>query len=474
MSLLPTANSLIGRLFYASLLLLPLFIIISSSLLYNAFKHSREQAENERLQSHIYLLLSAAEIENSHIWMPDVLAEPRFNQQDSGLYGLILDEQNTILWQSASSALLPATTLALLSRQQLPGPIIPGRTLFFQPSDLFATATTAFNALSHDISWALDDNHERLLRFIVAGDNKPLSIELDAYRNRTWQWLGGMGVTLLLIQLLIMHWGLLPLKQLSAQLQTLQQGESQCLEGQYPAEIQPITDNLNSLLTHEQQQRERYRNSLADLAHSLKTPLAVIQSHADSNSDSIINEQIARMDQIIHHQLQRAVQRKVVPGQQGINVAATVGTLTRTLDKVYRDKHLHWSTYIDEQCYFSGDEADLLEILGNVLDNSCKYGQGRIVITTSHKDNELAIDISDNGQGIDSRTSEVLLRRGARADTAQPGQGIGLAVAVDIISSYDGACTIANGGPKPHLAGACVSIRLPMLLPQTSDSPKTG
>jgi two-component system sensor histidine kinase PhoQ len=451
-------RSLVGRFVFASLILLPLFISISATLLIKAFENSQIKAEQEKLQTHLYLLLSQTEVEKRQIVLPAVLAEPRFNQQNSGLYGFIFNPKGSELWRSPSAILLATS---VFNKDDV---FTTGERHF---SQLQTNNKQIFNRLSTDIEWLDDTNHTSSLRFIILSDNMAVAAEIASYQKHLWQWLGLMSLLLIIVQMIIMRWGLEPLKHLSKQLDELQNNKIQRLDSDYPKEIQPVTESFNAILRFEQQQRERYRNTMSDLAHSLKTPLAVIQSQIDDKqaAPSTIHEQLERINQIISHQLKRAVirvnQNTIGLPTDKISVATMANRLVKILSKVYQDKHIHFRTLIDDDIFFFGDEADLLEVMGNILDNACKYGNDAVTITANYQQQYLLICISDNGNGIPEILQKHLLLRGARGDTAQNGQGIGLSVAVDIISSYGGGLEVKNNKGEPHLRGACFCMSLP-------------
>jgi two-component system sensor histidine kinase PhoQ len=244
----------------------------------------------------------------------------------------------------------------------------------------------------------------------------------------------------------------------------MQSGETQNIAGEHPHELQEVVDNLNQVLAREKALRQRYRNSLSDLAHSLKTPLAVLQSKVSANDgelQEILNEQVARMSQVVTYQLQRAVSAQ----QQGMythnDVDQILQRLQRALQKVYRDKHVHCDIRVVLGTVFVGDEQDLLEVLGNLLDNAFKYCRQHIVIDARCAQQSLIIRIGDDGAGIPEESRDLILQRGQRLDTQHPGQGIGLAVAVDIINSYGGKLTINDS----TLGGAEFCLQLPLSNP---------
>lgn len=441
-------RSLAGRFLLASLLLLPALLGVSAYMLDLAFRRSLLSGETERLRAHSYLLLAAAEVADGELWMPEEFQEPRLNRIDSGLYGLISSSEQPALWRSPSARLLrvrlPRTT------------VIPGQTYF-------GTVPSNQGPLflySYDVAWETDAG-EQLLRFSVLHHRQMLEAEQSTYRKQLWRWLGLLAILIILTQALILKWGLRPLSGLARDLRQIESGTEAQLRGRYPTEIQAVTDNLNQVLGSERLQRERYRHTMDDLAHSLKTPLSVIRSTLgthDQESEQLIAEQVDRMRQIVDHQLRRAVVNQ--PGFPGkaVHLAPIATRLAATLNKVYRDKSVSSEIRIAADCSFAGDERDLLELLGNLIDNAFKYCRGRVLISATGEGDELRIRIEDDGGGIPTEQRQTILKRGARADTATSGQGIGLAVAVDIISSYRGSITVNAGG---ELGGAAFDIVLP-------------
>jgi two-component system sensor histidine kinase PhoQ len=302
--------------------------------------------------------------------------------------------------------------------------------------------------------------HQYLIN--VLETDRPLQIELRAYRNQLVSWLSLLFLLAMLVQYIILRWSLKPLDALALDLKRIESGDAQQLAGTYPLEVQPVTENLNLLLDSERRQRERYRNTLGDLAHSLKTPLAVIRGLAEEALPyaeylNIVNEQVERMGQIVQYQLARAVKSRGRPMTAGVDVAPVVQRIAQALLKVYRDKEVDIELQLPEGLRFAGDERDLMELLGNLLENACKYGTQKVSVSARLQDDNLLINIDDDGPGVSAERRDVVLQRGARLDTSAPGQGIGLAVAVDILSSYDGELSIHEA----PLGGARFRILLP-------------
>lgn len=440
-------RSLAGRLLFASVLLLPILLGVSAYMLDLAFRRSLLSGENERLRAQAYLLLGAAEIIEGQLWMPEQFEEPRLNQIDSGLYGLITNGRGDILWRSPSARLL---------RARLPrSPLLPGDTSF----GILPTSQGSLFAYTHDVVWETEAG-EQPLRVTVLHQQDTVEAEQSAYRHQLWRWLGLLAVLIVLTQALVLKWGLRPLRGLARDLQLIESGAEAQLRGDYPKEIQAVTDNLNQVLDSQRQQRERYRHTMQDLAHSLKTPLSVIQGSLGSGDGEVaatIGEQVERMRQIVDHQLKRAVVSSGGFPGKSVSVAAVAQRLLQSLAKVYRDKDVQVVNAVDPACAFPGDEGDLLELLGNVLDNAYKYCRRQLIVSAQQNESELRVRIEDDGPGIAPEQRNVVLQRGARADTATAGHGIGLAVAVDIISGYRGSLQVEES----TLGGAAFVISLP-------------
>lgn len=446
-------RSLKSRLFLASLVVLPLIIVAAVVILQRAHYDSLVASERSQAQLQVYMLLGFAELDAGELTLPEMLPEPSFSQPGSGAYAFISNERKQLLWQSDSSALLPAEQTALV----LDSVPTPGDVLFHYLSD------SNLYMLQYPIIWE-GSGEERFFMISVLRSDERLREQMRAFSARLWGSLLGVLVLALSMQYLILRWGLRPLGRLAADLRHIEKGESDSLSGSYPREVQPVTENLNQLILTERQQRERYRNTLADLAHSLKTPLAVITG-ASSESLSpdayrkLVEEQSQRMNQIVQYQLSRAVKSKGGLAAKPVLVKPLVQRVADVLNKVYADKLIQIDNRVEETAQFYGDERDLMELLGNVMENACKYGTAYVQITSCRARNGLLLMVEDDGPGVLPTQSKVILERGQRIDSSISGQGIGLAVVVDILSSYGGALEVDS---SPELKGARFRMLLPM------------
>ena len=432
-------HSLHSRLLLAASLVLAGFLGATGLALDKAFRVSAEAAMQDRLQSHIYALLAAADEDEDGRMIPaQELPEPRFSKPDSGLYAIITRHDGQLLWNSGS---LTGRDMGVTVQQQ------PGERSF----SLLARSGLQLYALAFGVAWEDYAGTESLYTFTVAEDTSVFQTKIDSFRSTLWRWLGGMAVVLLLAQGIILRWGLRPLRIVTADLQQIEKGRADRLDGHYPKELTGLTSSLNSLIEHSKAVQIRYRNSLDDLAHSLKTPLAILQSSdSDSSSDpdanhSLVREQVERMDAIISHQLQRAAVSGRTTLAKPVPVGRVMERLVRSLDKVYREKQVTVDLELDPSATFTGDEADLTEILGNLLENAYKYCNRaiRARVSTDQQADGVEISIEDDGPGIAAEQVDTLLQRGKRMDESIPGQGIGLSMASEIIAVYGGQLTFS-------------------------------
>jgi two-component system sensor histidine kinase PhoQ len=475
------------------------FLGLTGVVLDQAFRSSAEKGESQKLLVQIYALLAVAESSDSTLFIPEQLQEPGFNQLGSGLYAVIADADGNELWRSPS-----AHDLQLSSQQaaELTSDVIPGDQRF---GLLRGVGDEDLYYFSYGILWESEDLNQNGYIFTALESTLAIEPEIVKFRQDLWVWLGGVALLLIVLQALIMNWGLSPLRRLADDILSIETGHSDYLDGHYAEEIDGVARNLNLLLSHERKQRERYRTTLADLAHSLKTPLAILKSSSDAlgvldhereNSvqrhavqrgarmatgsskntyvsslddgelssgehlgDTVetINEQIQRMDQIISYQLQKAVASSPKISRKPNSVKPVINKLVEAMRKVYADRNVDFFLLVEE-CSFYGDERDLMEIIGNLVDNACKYGAGTVRIRASSCDGgaRFMFSVEDDGPGISPENRNKVLERGIREDSKESGQGIGLAVVVDLVESYNGSFSFA----KSSLGGTRVDISI--------------
>ena len=454
-------RSIKGRLLLATLVLLPLFCGLLGWSLDQAFTASVRAHEQTQLKLQAYALIAAAELEQNQLWLPEQFTENRLNQPSSDLFAVIFaDQAEAPFWRS------PSAVNKTLPPDWQPLPLASGQARF---DELLGTEEALFY-LQYSVLWEDQQGGSRPFQFVIFERQDQLRKQIAAYRQSLWGWLAAIAGTITVLQILILQWGLKPIRQVAGDLTQIQQGQQLRLSGRYPTELLELTDSINTLLDNEAQQRERYRNTLADLAHSLKTPLAIMQGalpepslaqEPDRGDIQVaeLQEQINRIDQIISYQLKRSVSAPTNPFSTTLPIREHCEKVISALHKVYRDKPVKVAIALAETLSFRGEQGDLLELLGNLLDNAFKYGHGEVRISGTFAPEEgLTLCIEDNGPGVAAHQSALLLRRGERADTVQPGQGIGLSVVTDIVSSYGGSMELA----KSTMGGLAVTLRLPV------------
>jgi two-component system sensor histidine kinase PhoQ len=428
-------KSLRSRLILTASLVLTFFILIAGYTLDRAFYESAEASLQENMNTQLTLLLAGTEVENpDDIDMPSRLLETKFSLPSSGLYAMIVNEKGKLLWKSLSTVgvTLPAPIIVPPGEQRLQRIKLKGEEFYLK---------------SYGIQW-FTETDKVPLTFNIVTDLSEFNRQIYQYRQTLWGWLIGLAAILLVAQVLILIWGLKPLKHVVTELNAIESGDQDRIAREYPTEILRLTDNINGLLEHEHTQQTRYRNALADLAHSLKTPLAVLngalQEMKEEHQKQNLQEQIQRMDHIIGHQLQRAATAGSSPIRKSIDVEPLIGKITRALDKVYLDKQIQFDIHLPDTLNVRVDEGDIMEVMGNILDNACKFCKQRVRLNSTVRNRRAIFTIADDGPGIKESEIEHILQRGGRMDQSVPGQGIGLSVVMDIVTAYNSELTITH------------------------------
>ncbi len=431
--------SLRRRLLITAIVVVTGFMLLVGFALEQAFRASAMQASHDRLQARVYMLMGAADFDaDGRLVMPPALPDPTLAMADSGNIGAIGLDDGTLLWQSESSLAIDL---------EYPLASIPGRPVATQ-----ATAgDTVFLTVAYPVIWELDSGAERRLVFYAAEPRARVDDAVAAFRGTLQWWLGGATLLLLLLQMAMLIWILKPLRQVATELQAVEAGRKERLDGPYPRELRPLTDNLNDLLRSNRARLRRYRNGLADLAHSLKTPLAVLRANAEELSDeyrATVSGQIERMSATIDYQLQRAATSGRSPLSSPVQVRPETERVVDSLAKVYHDKSLNIEMDIAADTVFVGEPGDLTQILGNLGDNACKWARHSVRFRAHNATDgqqRLVLTIEDDGPGIPDELRESVTDRGMRADSRTPGQGIGLAVVREmVVEVYGGRLEISR------------------------------
>jgi two-component system, OmpR family, sensor histidine kinase PhoQ len=432
-------------------LVLAAFFAIVALVLEQSFRESAEQALKETLQVQIYSLLSVAELNNAgELKMPPSLREPRFENPGSGLYAFIQQPKKKLIWHSQSAIGLDPIS---------PPELKAGDSAFFlDDHDRYA--------LHYAVIWQNLAGVERAYIFTVAEDARFLGTQLKRFQTTLRFWLLVIGVVLVFIQFAVLRWNLKPLRIIVRDLEAVEKGQKTQLDGQYATELEGLAGHLNAFINSERIHMERYRNSLADLAHSLKTPLAILRGCVESfnANKSTVQEQISRIDEIVEYQLQRAAAKGEHKSSKSVDLSEIIKKITSSLQKVYIDKRITIDINAPEPCQIYCGEGDLYEIVGNLMDNACKWCQHKVRVSVSvtyrkgQRKYSLIMLIEDDGPGIPPEKLHEILERGVRADENIHGHGIGMTVVNELVGLLGGKL---EGGKSALLGGMRWSIYLP-------------
>jgi two-component system, OmpR family, sensor histidine kinase PhoQ len=440
-------NSLRTRLLVAAALILTAFGGLTGLILDRAFQSGLTQAQQDKMQTLVYSLLGAASPDafGDLTIAIDAVPDPRLRQPLSGLEAGLFDEDDVIVWSSADFLrLTPPETPEV------------GEWRFERLHD-----PNAF-ALSFGLRWIDSADDPRRYTVVVLEDANAYDRQLAVFRRTLWLWLAMTLVGLSVMLMLLLRWGLRPLRILGHELQRIESGQQPQIQGHYPVELQPLARDLNTMIAAERNQQTRYRNALGDLAHTLKTPLAVLrglstEAGLEEGHRRQLHEQIDRMQHIVDHQLRRAAAAGTRTLTEPVALRGLSDKLLSAIAKVYADKSLRCENAIPEALRVRADQGDLYDLLGNLLDNAAKYGNGRVRISAISGTRQSLIVVEDNGDGFPPQ-AEQLLQRGVRADTRVPGQGLGLAAVAEIVQAYSGRLLL----DRSTLGGAKVIVALPL------------
>lgn len=440
-------SSLHARLLVVAGVVLTSFLGTAALVLDHGFRDSARDAVQERLKAQIFVLLGLADLDTPARVLNDaLLPDTSLATPESGHYAQIHDADGRVLWRSRSML-----GLAI----QWPGERAAGNFVF---EEAISSAEEPLFCLSYLVQWeSRDEARARPYTFQSCEGRGAFDAQVRRFQRRMWLWFGGLAAFLLAIQLVILRWGLGPLRQIASELTAIEAGEKQSLSGRYPRELQAVASNLNALLAARDTHLQRYRNALGDLAHSLKTPLAVIRSTLERGTDAgevaeALREPVDQLDATIKYQLQRAATAGRSALSRPVPVAPVLDRLIASLRKVYHSRDILITGNAPADAMFYGDQGDLMEIIGNLADNACKWARREVrveVLVTpaesAGKRPGLCIRIHDDGPGLPAEKVLEVMQRGARLDQSVEGHGIGLATVREIVEgAYSGRLTLAS------------------------------
>jgi two-component system, OmpR family, sensor histidine kinase PhoQ len=447
------------RLLIAVALPLLLFFVLTASGIDYVFRMQSTAALRDRLEEQVVALVTAVDLDFEGKLVVNLLdPESRLDVPGSGHYATLRDDSGKLLWSSPS---LAGTALVLGSK-------LPVGAVDFRYQ--VARDGTTIAELSRGLQWAYGAGRSKKLVFTAADSTAPQMHALWLFRQRMAGWFGALDLVLLATMAWMMRRALAPVRRLEQEIAALESGGASQLGAGYPRELAGVTAGLNALLESERNRIARYRDTLGNLAHSLKTPLAVIRASLGSaetderRSEAAIQLEIDRIAQIVEHQLKRAAAGGgATLGQAPVPVRALLTDLRAALMKVHASKDLRIEIDAPPELGFLGDSGDILELLGNVVDNACKWCRSRVLVSARLEPDRglprrLSIVVEDDGPGIAPELRTRVIERGVRADEHVPGYGLGLAMVRETVALYGGQLTI---DASDALGGARLELRLP-------------
>lgn len=455
-------RSLQARQLLAASLGLVAFLALAGYALDRSFLSTAQSGMRERLHSYALAYANSDFARDGSVIPPYDPPDPRFKRPGSGLYAQIVLPAGR--WESDSSQgpRLPAGPMLRAREQLFEGPL-PITQINGQSGEVYR--------YGYGLIWSGSEqqNSEFPYTVYIFEDTTALGRQVAAFRSALWLNLGGAGLVLLLLQIVVLRWSLRPLRDVIGELKRVQSGGASGMSEAHPRELEPLTRSINGFIESERENLDRQRNTLADLAHSLKTPLAVLRTRLDSDADERelreeVDSQLQRMNDLVTYQLSRAARSGHQLFAAPIEIEPIAEQIVTGLEKVYAGKRVLCEFEIAPQVRFHGETGDLQELLGNLLENAFKWANARVLLTVAEgiqapgRRPGLSITVEDDGPGIAEDRIAHVLQRGVRGDERVQGHGIGLAIVQDIIRSYRGELHVSR---SQEMGGARFEVTLP-------------
>jgi signal transduction histidine kinase len=427
------SKSLAFRLVIGAALWITVAVVAGAIVLSAVFRNYAERTFDAQLSVMLDALVASTTVkENGDLEMTRGPNEPRFEQPYSGWYWEVMDSHGPIMRSRSLWDQVISRDLRLLGAgrfQQLVG----------EDKDL--------RILARDVTLPGSDE---TFHYIVSGDRKEIESEIRSF-NVTLAWsLGALALGLIVAVLIQVRYGLLPLRRIRAALADVSSGRNERLAGDYPTEVTPLVEEINILLENNAAVVERARTHVGNLAHSLKTPLSVLSNAATDPKEKgpladAVRRQVETMRRQVDHYLVRArtAATGAVLGARA-EVLPVVDDLARTLMRIHSARGIAIDVEGKGTFYFRGERQDLEEMLGNLIDNACKWAKAQVKVSLAAGPGRIVIAVDDDGPGLSPDERETVFRRGKRLDEAVPGSGLGLSIVKDVVELYGGSVRLES------------------------------
>jgi signal transduction histidine kinase len=432
-----------------------LALVIGGYFLSVIFSDTLEQNFDDRLNDMLENLIGISlDDETAELNFSRTMVDPRFEQPYSGWYWQISPEgfnqlRSRSLWDVNLNVdfNIPATSTRL---RAVEGP-----------------EEQLLRLIERDIT--IPDS-DVVYRFIVAVDTIEISEQENRFDKILLIGLSALGIGLVAASLFQVFLGLRPLGYIKETLQQVRSGEKEYLPTNFPSEIQPLADELNALIDHNNEIIERSRTQVGNLAHALKTPIAVLRNEARMNVDNehgemaaTVAKQAENMNKHIEHYLKRARAAANVNTLSGHSlIMPSIRNIARALNKIHTDKTIEITSIKNEGNFiFKGEVNDFEDMVGNLMENATKWATAIVVVSCEKEGNKLIIKIKDDGPGIDKDAREAVFARGERLDEKKPGSGLGLSIVKDLAGLYGGSIDLSGNTQSDHNKGLVATLILP-------------
>jgi signal transduction histidine kinase len=447
------ANSLALRLFLSATATTVIILLVTSFILSSLYRSAIERAFDRRLG--VYLRVLVADLAAPEDTAPDKLGsslgDPLFELPLSGWYWQVtrLDKPDVRSSRSLWDGGLPH-----LEDRGVPADAIGARQGYIDgPEDQHLRV----------VERVIDIADEGRYLVAVAGDFTEIAEEQRAFDRALMITFSVLAVVLLLTTMFQVRFGLSPLKRISESLAAIRSGHAERLAGNFPEEIAPLARETNALIEANKEIVERARTHVGNLAHALKTPLSVIVNEANARSGDGFAGKVLEQTDIMRDQVARHLERARLAARSTVlgsitEVAPVAHALARTMEKIHHERAIAVDVHVEEGARFRGERPDLEEMVGNLVDNACKWASSRVSLNVAcertSSSAQLRIIVDDDGVGLSASQRETAGKRGQRLDETKPGSGLGLSIVTELATLYDGALTLGTspaGGLRAEL-----------------------
>jgi signal transduction histidine kinase len=431
----PRLESLSSRLIAAAAIWTSLGLLLGGIVLSNTFRMAAQNSFDSALQADMDGLIAAAEPDpNGGVMLADRFLNHNFDRVYSGLYYQI--KQGNGAGQISRSLFDREITPV---NQTVKGALNWGSAV--------GPENQRLRVVSRKVALTPSGSNQDSYTFMVAGDMAEVDRQTTEFNTTLfWSFLF-LGVGLIGAILVQVKIGLLPLRRVSEALGRIRDGKARRLDGLFPTEIMPLASELNSLIQHSEEVVGRARTHVSNLAHFLKTPLSVLAAEAEAHQQDpgaaqlaeMVKRQVFSMRRQVDHYLSRAraAGSLDVLGNR-TQVAVVVEDLARVIARIHASRGIEVDAACSEDLYFRGERQDLEEMLGNLIDNACKWAKSRVRVRGVRNAGRLVLTVEDDGPGLSVEQRALVGERGERLDESVPGSGLGLAIVRDISKLYGG------------------------------------